>query len=71
MKRPAVVVAAVVAVLLAGVLLARAAWSDRSVPSASASPAVTVPPGNALAGPAGWRYRHSQPTHWRPCLLRR
>jgi hypothetical protein len=61
MKRFAVV-ASVVLVLLTGVLLARSARTDDRAAPASPSPA-------ALDGSAGWHYRHSQPTHWRSCML--
>ena len=61
---------AVVLSLLSGVLLAHAAWTeDRAAPT-SPSPAVSVAsPATALDGAAGWHYRHSQPTHWRSCML--
>jgi hypothetical protein len=68
MRRCAISVAVVTA-LLSGVLLARAAWPGATVPSTSPSPAGPLPPADALTGPAGWQYRHSQPTHWRSCLL--
>jgi len=63
MKRCAIL-AAVVAAVLSGVLLTRAAR-----PAAAAAPASPRAAG-ALTGPTGWHYRHSQPTHWRACLLR-
>jgi hypothetical protein len=66
MKRYALT-GAVVTALLAGVLLARAAW-----PNGAAGPAVPRPavaPADVLGGSAGWHYRHNQPTHWRDCLL--
>jgi hypothetical protein len=66
MKRYALT-GAVVASLLAGVLLARAAWPNDATHPAVLRPAAK--PGDALGGSAGWHYRHSQPTHWRDCLL--
>jgi hypothetical protein len=66
MKRFAVV-ASVITALLSGILLARAAWRDDGTPPASPIPTVTA--AGTLDGAAGWHYRHSQPTHWRACLL--
>ena len=57
----------VLTLLLSGVLLARAAWRDHPGVRASQRPA-----SNAVGSPdgaAGWHYRHSQPTHWRSCML--
>jgi hypothetical protein len=68
MKRFALV-ASVVLALLSGVLLARAAWSDDGTAPALPSPAVSADAAAALDGPAGWHYRHNQPTHWRSCML--
>jgi hypothetical protein len=64
MKRPTVVGVSVIAFLLTGVLLARAAWPDGAAP-----PTPHRLAGDRLTGSAGWHYRHSQPTHWRSCLL--
>jgi hypothetical protein len=66
MKRFALVTSVVLA-LLSGVILARAARTDDGAAPASPSPAVGS--AAALDGPAGWHYRHSQPTHWRSCML--
>jgi hypothetical protein len=55
-----------VAVLISGVFLARAAWPDDEAAPVAATPA----DGPTLNGPADWHYRHSQPTHWRSCMLR-
>jgi hypothetical protein len=67
MKRIGLIVATVVTVLLPGVLLARAAWAD---PPAATSPAPATPATrDVLVGPTGWHYLHSQPTHWRSCML--
>ncbi len=66
MKRLALVTSAVLG-LLSGVLLARAAWP--ADPGAPASPTPVVSAAGALDGPAGWHYRHSQPTHWRAAML--
>jgi hypothetical protein len=69
MKRIGLIIATVVTVLLTGVLLGRAAWAGAPA-AASPKPANHVTDAaDVLTGPAGWRYRHSQPTHWRSCLL--
>jgi hypothetical protein len=67
MKRLSVVASVVVA-LLTCVLLARAARTDDGAGPSSPSPAVSADAA-ALDGSAGWHYRHSQPTHWRACML--
>jgi hypothetical protein len=68
MKRFAVLTSIVI-VLFSSVFLVRAAWQDAAVVPASPGPAITAAETAALAGRAGWNYRHSQPTHWRSCLL--
>jgi hypothetical protein len=68
MKRIGLIVTTVLTFSLTGVLLARAARADHpaAVPSVSSAVPVT---GDVLTGPAGWHYRHSQPAHWRACML--
>ncbi len=69
MKRFALVASVVIA-LLSGVLLARAAWTgDRAAPTWPSSAVSAADTAAALDGPTGWHYRHSQPTHWRSCML--
>jgi hypothetical protein len=68
MKRFALV-ASVVLTLLCGVLLARAARTGDCAAAVSPSPAARSDAAEALDGPAGWHYRHTQPTHWRSCML--
>jgi hypothetical protein len=59
MKRVALVTSVVTSLLLA-VLVARAGRRGDGAPPASAS----------RAAAADWHYRHSQPTHWRSCMLK-
>jgi hypothetical protein len=66
MKRLALLTSAVTA-LLSAVLLARAA---RHRDAAVTAGPVTAAQAAALEGSAGWHYRHSQPTHWRSCMLK-
>jgi hypothetical protein len=68
MKRFTLVVSAGLA-LLCCVLLARAARTEDGAVPASPSPAARADTAAALDGSAGWHYRHSQPTHWRSCML--
>ncbi|HKI31378.1 MAG TPA: hypothetical protein VKA46_05895 [Gemmataceae bacterium] len=68
MKRFALV-ASVVTALLSGVLLTRAARRTDAAVLASPSPAITAAEAAPLTGPAGWTYRHTQPNHWRACML--
>ncbi len=68
MKRCALLASVMVA-LLSGVLLARAARTEDRAAPPSSPPAVVVDSAAALDGSAGWHYRHSQPTHWRSCML--
>ena len=64
------IVAAVTIVLLFAVFLAGAAWHTYHDAPISPIPLVsTVSAAGALDGPAGWRYRYSQPTNWRSCML--
>lgn len=71
MKHFGLIVATVVTVLIAAVVFARAGRADAPADPPSPAPATTPGEGgDALAGPAGWHYRHGQPTHWRSCLLR-
>jgi hypothetical protein len=71
MKHFGLIVATAVVVLLPAVLLARAVRGVTLVSPVMPSPAAsTAEPGDLPTGPAGWHYRHSQPTHWRSCLLR-
>jgi hypothetical protein len=72
MKRPCLVVATLVAVLLTAAVLGRSGWLGRR--TSSGFPRRLHPDDRARAcdlvtSPAGWHYRHSQPTHWRGCLL--
>jgi hypothetical protein len=60
-------IAMVAGVLLSSVFLVRAAW--RPAPASQVTTVSAAEAGTALDGPAGWHYRHSQPTHWRSCLL--
>jgi hypothetical protein len=53
------------AVLISAIFLARAAWPDDEAGPVAATPAA----GATRGGAADWHYRHSQPTHWRSCLL--
>ena len=59
-------VASVGLALLSCVLLARAARTEDGASPVSPPPAAHA---GALDGSAGWHYRHSQPTHWRSCML--
>jgi hypothetical protein len=66
MKRLALLTSAVTA-LLSAVLLARAARHGNAT---VATGPVTAAQAAVLDGSAGWHYRHSQPTHWRSCMLK-
>jgi hypothetical protein len=64
MKRPSLILLSVCSVLLTCAALASAGWfRSAHVPSSRATDIYT--------SPAALRYRHSQPTHWRDCLLQR
>ena len=63
MKRLTFVLAATGVVVLAGWLLHATGWLARS----GAARASTTDP---LSTPAGWRYRQSQPHHWRYIMLK-
>lgn len=65
MKRRSLLVVATLTLLFTGVVLARAAASRRmAVAGAARSP-------SPFSGETAVRYRQSQPTHWRACLLQR
>jgi hypothetical protein len=68
MKRLTLVTSAGLA-LLCCVLLARAARTEDGAAAASPPPEARADAATALDGAAGWHYRHSQPTHWRACML--
>jgi hypothetical protein len=71
MKRIATLAGAVMAVLLCAVVLAGpAAPKDADASSPPCPAASAAETASVLAGPAGWHYRHSQPTSWRACTLR-
>jgi len=60
--------------LIAGVflgsgLLIHAVRRTATTPPSQIPTVSTAEAGAALDGPAGWHYRHGQPTHWRSCLL--
>ena len=69
MKRSPLLALAVLGSLLTAVLLARAAWPGSPVAPAAPRPALSAEAADPIRGPAGWHYRHTQPTHWRACLL--
>ena len=61
--------AVIAGVLLGGVWLAHAARRTEAAPVSQIPTVSATEAGAALDGPAGWHYRHNQPTHWRSCLL--
>jgi hypothetical protein len=68
MKRFVLILATAVTVLFTGVVLVGTGWLSRR--DAPPRPAVTADETrDALNGPASWHFRHSQPTHWRACVL--
>lgn len=63
MKRLTFVLAATAVVVLAGWFLHTTGWLARS---GSARAGTTDP----MSTPSGWRYRQSQPHHWRYIMLK-
>jgi hypothetical protein len=65
MKRPGLLVAALLVLPLAGVALYRAGWCSPP------GPPPTPPTRDERLSEAAWRWRDCQPNHWRDCLLQR
>jgi len=68
MQRRGLLAVTALTVLLTAVVLARAGWLSR--PSARQADAHgTARSRDPWTTEAAWRWRHSQPSHWRACLL--
>jgi hypothetical protein len=71
MKRSGLILATVSALLFTGLVLHRAGWlTSRAAASTPGDGASCHAAGQLLTSQAGWRYRQSQPRHWRDCMLR-
>jgi hypothetical protein len=71
MKRPRLIPAALVALTVGGIALGLAGLLKSPTSSTTPTPQADSKARacEILTSEAGWNYRHSQPTHWRRCLL--
>jgi hypothetical protein len=67
MTKSRLLLVALFTVVLSGAALARSQWPSSSTSEATPS----VEAADAFDSPAAWRYRQSQPSHWRNCMLQR
>jgi hypothetical protein len=70
MKRRGLLLATIGMVLLTGGVLHWTGWLSRSSGEAGPARVGRAKSVDPLATPAGWRYRQSQPHHWRYIMLR-
>jgi hypothetical protein len=70
MKRCGLILTTLCALFLTGLVLHKAGWLSSRAAAATPSDAPGLHAGQLLTSQAAWRYRQSQPRHWRDCMLR-